>query len=75
MNNLYTKCLHGNYIRMSFYVKTAEKGFTRAMSDYLISKGFVEKHSFPVTFLFVQGEHVYYINKINSKRSEWISLL
>lgn len=59
----------------TFYVQTDDDSFTKHMKDYLKKLGLKEKTSFPIKFIFLQGEASYQRNKVNTKRSQWISLL
>lgn len=60
---------------MEFYVKSGYPKFDKAIKQYLKEKGFRESSHFPVDFVFVSGEHAYQRNRINTRKSKWISLL
>lgn len=59
----------------TYYVSTGDGLFTNAMKRYLKDKGLIEKKTFPINFIFLSGELSYQRNKVNTKRSTWISLL
>lgn len=59
----------------SYYIKTDLPEFTDSMKKEVESLGMREKRSFPIDFLFVSGEAAYYRNKVDTRQSNWISLL
>lgn len=58
-----------------YYVKTDVPEFTHALLEELRRRGWKDSTTFPVDLVFVSGQHGYYRNRINTKKSTWISLL
>jgi hypothetical protein len=52
-----------------------EKSFEVDASKYLNNLGYIKSNNFPVDFILLSGESLYYRNRFNSNGSTWISLL
>jgi hypothetical protein len=62
-------------IKKTFFVNMAEKSFESDISNYLINIGYSKSKDFPVDFILLSGDSLYYRNRFNSNGSNWISLL
>ena len=52
-----------------------EKIFEDQLREELITRNYTESSNFPVDFIFLSGELVWYRNRFDTKKSKWLSLL
>jgi len=52
-----------------------EKIFEKELKTQLINRNYTESSNFPVDFIFLSGEPVWYRNRFDTKHSKWLSLL
>jgi hypothetical protein len=62
-------------IKPTYYIKNNIEEFTKEMEHSMNKIGYIKSTIFPVNFIYISGEAVYYRNKFDSKKSDWISLL
>jgi hypothetical protein len=70
------KCIqYGGEKQKTYCVKTEQNDFNKIMIKLLKKRGYIESNIPPIDFIFVADQYQYYRNKIDTKGSEWISLL
>jgi hypothetical protein len=65
----------GNNNQKTFYLNMEEKKFESILEKYLIELGYKRSTTFPVNFIFLSGEAIWYKNRFDAKKSEWISVI
>jgi hypothetical protein len=65
----------GNNKQKTYYLNIAEKQFESNLEKYLIELGYKKSTTFPVNFIFLSGNAIYYKNRFDTKKSEWISVI
>jgi len=67
--------LNKSITEKTYYINMAEKTFESDVSNYLIEQGYIKSSTFPVDFILLSGDSLYYRNRFDSRGSNWISLL
>jgi hypothetical protein len=65
----------GNDNKKTYYLNMEEKKFESILEKYLIELGYKRSTTFPVNFIFLSGEAIWYKNRFDAKKSEWISVI
>jgi hypothetical protein len=69
------KTLNRPITERTYYLNMAEDSFESDISNYLITQGYIKSSTFPVDFILLSGDSLYYRNRFDSRGSNWISLL